>query len=462
MMCVFAGRLYFTVAGISNIFSTIDGTTIISPSGTPNTNNYSFAIDPNYVPTFIRASSNRLWVGTIASSGNGYVYEFANGATEYTTSYRLESQGALSCVIKDDIPWIVDTNGRLLQFSNGTFVEVARFPIENKILTNIADTINDRPIHPNGMSIINGKINILINNVLSDSAASITEFCPSGIWEYDDIIINPYRGGNTGSGLYHKYALSYLPVGTNTITDYGQNRIATAGVLSELKLIDSNAAATGEFLAGATIYTNASTTNSCIFTNDTFDAISGTTGQYNTVGAGYIVTTKQFAQDEQGNPSIQNTWQNVYAQYEKLITSSSKIVVKYRTASIPPLEASITWTSTTTFTTTTNVLGLEGYEVEGIQGTGSGLCSHITKIDVASGVYTVTVDETYTGASGTAKVRIQNWKKISSITQNSATYDQSGMGDLSNWVQLKIFMVFSKKDELQKLLISNQNSLPVH
>jgi hypothetical protein len=229
-----------------------------------------------------------------------------------------------------------------------------------------------------------------------------------------------------------------------------------------MKVPNSSVSATGNIIAGAFIYTDASNYQVGTFTNDTFDATSGTAGQYNTVGAGYITTTKQFAQDEQGNSSIQNTWQNIYALYEKLITSSSKIVVKYRVVSIPSIEASITWTSTTTFTTTTNVLGLEGYEIEGIQGTGSGFCAHILKIDVTNGVYTITTDDIFTGVSGTAKVRIQNWKKISLITQNLATYDQAGMGDLTNWAQFKIFMVFSYKDELQKLLISNQDSLPVH
>ncbi len=448
-------RLYFGVAN-GKVFSTADGTTIASSS------TYTLNLGANYFITFLRASSNRIWVGTVNTyGGKGYIFEWDGTTANPTTSYRMEAQGALACVIKDDLPWVVDSNGRLLQFSNATFSEVARLPIDNKLLLKATNSVNDRFIHPNGMTLVNGKINILINNVIGDSGATINEFCPSGIWEYDDIVYNQYTGLSQGCGLYHKYALSYTPTTTNTITDYGQNRLSVVGALSDMKMVNSADNATGNLIAGAKVFTDASSTNVGIFTNDTFDATSGVSGKYNTMGAGYFVTTKQFAIDEKGNYSVQNAWQNVFSLYRKLITSGSSITIKYRTLDIDPVEASITWTSTTTFTTPTNLIGYEGYEVEGIQGKGSGFCAHITQVDVTAGLYTVTVDTVFTGVTGTAKVRVQNWKKISTVSP-IPTYDQAGMGDTSNWTQYKVFMVFSGHDELEKLIIINQNILPAH
>lgn len=461
MMTIFATdspRLYITDLGYK-IYSMLDGDTSLTTS---STNTLTLSTNDNI--TFLRAASNRIWIGTVASSGKGVVYEWDGVVSRPTQVYRLESQGALACVIKDDVPWIVDTNGRLLQFSNGTFIEVGRLPLNEKLLTLATSTVNNRFIHPNGMTISNGKINLLINNVLGDNGSTINEFCPSGIWEYDDVIYNQYTGSSMGTGLYHKYSFSYTAIGTNTITDYGQIRVSGVGGLAEMKLPNNGSAATGNILAGAVIYTNASSTDTGTFTNDTFTALSGTTGEYNTIGAGYIVSTKQYAIDEKGNTSLQNTWQNIYTLYQKLLTSASKIYVKYRVVTNTPLEISITWTSTTTFTTTTNVNTLVGYEVEGTQGKGSGFSAHISQIDQvvvgATTTYTVTLDDIFTGVSGTAKVRIQNWKKISVISQSSATYDQAGIGDLSNWIQFKVIMLFAGTDELERFLIINANTLP--
>lgn len=464
MMCVYRNLLYITsnTTTGSKINSTADGVTIVAPTSVN-------ALDLNNINeqiTFIRPSSDRIWFGTniITGNSNGYVYEWDGATTQSTTRHILESQGGLACVIKNETPNIIDTNGKLIQYQNGSFVEIARLPLEDKLLLDTTSTSNNRFIHPNGICLLNGKIVCLINNILADTT-STNEFCPSGIWEYDDVIYNPYTGSSQGAGFYHKYSLSYSPVGTNTITDYGQNRIFGVGAIAEVRLpTNFSASSNGTLIAGASVYLDATNTTSGIFINDTLQNITGS--NLSTLGGGYIVTTKQYAIDEKGNSSIQNTWQNIYTLYQKLLTSTSQIEVKYRTVSNIPLEISITWTSSTTFTTTTSPMGLEGYEVEGIQGTGSGFCSHIVRIDQATigatTTYTVTVDEAFTGVSGTAKVRIQNWKRISSMGQNAATYDQAGIGDLSNWVQFKIFMLFSNKDELERLLIVNQNTLPTH
>lgn len=429
MMTTYGNRLYIAICGASKIYSTSDGSTIVSPTAT-----YALQLDTNYRITFIRASSNRIWIGTVAISGKGYIFEWDGAATQPTRAYRLEAQGALSCAIKDDVPWVVDSNGKLLSYSNGSFVEIDRLPVDERFLASATSTVNDRFIHPNGMSVVEGKINILINNLLADSAGSIPEFCPSGIWEYDNDI-----------GLYHKYALSYLTVNTNTITDYGQNRLSGVGGLSEMKLSNTASNATGNLLAGATVFKNASITDVGIFTTDTFIPTSGSIGTYSTNGSGYFVTSKFFS------PNILDTWQNIYVYFKKLVTSTSKITLKYRTSESIALNISMTWLNTTSFTTTTNVLGLKGYEVEITQGTGSGQTAHITKIDVTAGVYTVYLDETFTGVTtGTGKARIQNWIKIKNgITDQLIQLKGFAIGKASTWMQIKVCMIFKNSDELE-------------
>lgn len=436
MMTGFGGRLYMTISGVSKIISTVDGTTMIAPSNT-----YALQLDLNFIPTVMRGASNRIWIGTIAKTGKGYVYEWDGSQTQVTRGYRLEAQGCLAMVIKDGMPWLIDSNGKLLTYSNGTFIEKARLPIDSKFLLRATNSVNNRFIHPNGMTIVDGRINILINNVLDDNGSSIPEFCPSGVWEYDDNI-----------GLYHKHALSYTLTTTNTITDYGQNRVSGVGAISEMKLTNSATNATGNLVIGAVVYTNASATDSGIWTNDTFDAVSGTTGQYNTQGGGYVVTTKILS------ANIKDTFNKLFSFHKKYATSSDKMKIEYRQTEATPTEASITWTSTTTFTTTTDVLALVGYEVEGIQGTGSGQTAHITTVSVNGGTYTVTVDDAFTGVtSGTAKVRIQNWTLAGTFsTQTDEIFDTNLSELASFWIELKVTFIWARKNKLFGLLLTNK------
>lgn len=435
MMTVYGARLYMIGNGPNVIYSMNTSDTIATSSTNTLTLPTGFRI------TFLRSGSNRIWIGTIASTGKGSVFEWDGTSTQATRSYRLEAQGAMACVIKDDIPYVVDTNGILLTYSGGTFVELARLPVNDVFLSLATNVLNNRPVHPNGMTVVNGRINILLNNLLGDSGGSIAEFCPSGIWEYDSEI-----------GLYHKHSLSYTSFGGNTITDYGQNRLSGVGALSEMKLTNSASNSTGNLLAGAVVYTNASSTDAGIWTNDLFDPVTGSAGEKATQAFGYFVTTKI------SSSAVQDTWQKLYAFHEKFLTATDKIIVKYRTSKTKPVEASITWLNTTAFTTTTDVSDyVVGDEVEITQGTGGGLCAHIIAIQEGSGsTYIVTLDETFTGVTtGTAKARFQKWRKAG-VIQDSSTFDKVNIGVDSDTIQLKIAMLSTGKNEIRELALINQ------
>ena len=424
-LCAYANRLYIQVG--SNEIHSMNTSETIATSGQYT---IDFADNGTSNITFIKAGADKIWVGMRTSDGQpGIIYEWDGSSNQATRSYKISARSPLSCVMKDDVPYVMDNQGRLLVFNGGAFVEVARLPLFDKILEGSYGS--EKWIHSNGMSLINGKVNMLIRNTLEDT--STPEFCMSGIWEYDERM-----------GLYHKHSLSYTPIGTTTITSWGQGRLAKVGGLNEMRTGDTGAGANGYFLAGAETYLTATTSSCGVFINDYLDT---------TQKAGYIVTP------ELSGEGISDIMQKVYANYRRLLASGDKIVVKYRTSKQEPTEMTITWTSTTTFTTTDSNMAnyAVGDEVEITRGKGGGMCSHITVISNNAGTYTVTVDETHTGAtSGTATARFQKWIKAGSITDIVSAYKEFPIGLEATWIQFKVFFLWTGKNEFEKLTLVHE------
>jgi hypothetical protein len=405
----------------------------------------------------MKAVSDGIWIGVVDYTGGpGYVYKWDGTSTQVNKSYKLEAQGALSCVIKNDIPYIIDSNGNLLQFNGGTFVKLDGLNRYNKkMLYNALGTNNSRFIHPNGMAIVNGKINMLIDgrNYDSSTASSDTllEVIPSGIYEYD-----PEKG------LVHKHSVSTNGVGD--IIDYGAAKVSGVGALAEWNTPSTASGRNGTLICGANYYLDATTTKAGIFYDDSNDTLQK---------AGSFITTKYSSTDSRGFPTVQNIWNSISTSYRKLLTSTDKIIVKYRVFQSEPVEATITWASTTSFTVLNSAVVVSNYwssgtggEVEIVSGIGAGKCSHITNAVNVAGTWTVTVDETYMSASGTAKARFQLWKKLQTITYNNAqeagvTFEDTTIGIASNWIQFKVFMLFTGRDELEQILVQNNNHNPI-
>lgn len=366
-----------------------------------------------------------------------------DGVTDSTPlnsqGYILDSGGVWCAILINDTPYIINTEGRLQYFAGETFVDVenGRLPIDkNKFLKNSFSGVNNRPIHPNGMQLYpDNKIRIFVNNQYEDD--TYDEFFQAGIYEFDL--------KNTALGWYHIETPSLY---TSTVTDYGQGRIARVGGLFYAK--SNFSTATGVNLIGAQVYTDASSTKYIIATDNTADTIQ----KY-----GYLVTGKIYPQpDQYGNVPIESIWQKVFIRHKKLLDGADSITIKHRTEEISPVEATITWTSTNTFTTTTDVSALIGYEVEILQGKGGGKCAHIVSVS-GSGTYTVTLDDTFTGASsGTAKARFQNWKKIGTNTKQTVQWFEGMIGYTAPWIQFKVCMQFTGKNEIDDIVVvSNTN-----
>jgi len=435
LLCQYSDRMYMTTRYVeviswntSDTVSTVGSSNAVAvPAG--NTGG-------GQIITCIQSGSNRIWIGVLnLAGGKGSVYEWDGSATQVTKGYKLESAGPVAMVIKDDVPWIMDTNGALCVWNGGYFKEVARLNINRKLLKGAYLSTNLRYIHPNGMTVVNGKINILINNEILDSTGSIEEFCPSGVYEYDPDI-----------GLYHKGSVSYLTA-AGTVSDYSQIRISQPGAISELRPPLSTDPGNGITLIGCTYFTDATTTTHGIFYDDTNDTKAK---------CGYVVTPKIYSS------SIQDAWQRMWINYRKLLNSSDRIIVKYRTSEASPTEFTGTWTSTTTFTaSSSDVTPVAGNEIEIVSGKGGGASAHISSVSLNAGTYTVTLDTAIGASSGTAKMRQQAWTKLYTVSDQNTTEKGATVGEKSSWIQFKIVMFFTGKDELEQIAIANAQHQPI-
>src|SRR5690606_27804917 len=147
-------------------------------------------------------------------------------------------------------------------------------------------------------------------------------------------------------------SLSYDPI-SSSITDYGQEEIITPGALFITSNNETDDTKDGTILAGAEHYTNATSRATSIFFDNSLDTVQ----KY-----GYFVTTKIYS-------DIVGTFSRMVLRADKLKNSGSRIDIKMRTEEKTPTRISITWVDTNTFTTTTDVSGKEGYEVEVLRGT---------------------------------------------------------------------------------------------
>ena len=135
--------------------------------------------------------------------------------------------------------------------------------------------------------------------------------------------------------------------------------------------------------------------------------------------------------------------------------------MKYRTEEITPIEIDLTWGNSTAFTTSTDLTSYIGYEVEILNGSGSGLCGHITQAILQDGLYHVVIDNPFTGFTSTAKARVSNWTKMTKeITGQSMDFEELSIIGLGakHWIQFKIWMLNKGDDELNEIVIINNTN----
>ena len=442
----FGDRLY--IAGTNKIYS-MSTNEVVATSGA-HTLDFANSQDfDNHSLSCIRATSQGIWFATTNSKGGRAKVAFWDGVTEDTIEFykELESGMAMAMSIKDDVPYVLDNRLVLMAFNGSYMQEVARMDNGRRKLYrfDIASN-NDRWIHHNGMQTINDEILMAINSRTEDANDDQSIKFPSGVYAYNPEI-----------GIYHKFSFTSQGNG-DTPLDQGQVEVVEVGALFSLFDDEQNNAMTdqSDFFVAYAYKEDNSTTKYVIAKHDArgLDHVEPE--------AGVIVTTKLNA------TNVQDIWNKVYVFTKPLANATDKIVLKYRKQVYTPTEVDITWVDTTSFTTTdANLADIKtafeagaDYEVEGLQGDGAGYLAHVTDITESAGTYTVTLDETITGATTrTAKVRFDRWNKVGEFTDSQAqeSFHEFNPEAVGTWVQFKIYMI-GDGIQLERFLTQSENT----
>lgn len=436
---VYANRLYWTQDNYKIFSMNTAETTATSGSYTLQLTGRNGHI------SWVKAGSNRIWIGWTSSDGSrGSVFEW-DGQSEnlYSKEYKIEAQGSCTCVIKNDIPYVLDVEGRLLEFNGSNFKEVARLPISNNDypVSNYIKNSGIKLSHFNGSLLLRDQMLFLINPVLPKSDRYL-ENCPAGIWEYTQ-----------ESGLTHKYSVSSTKVGAS-VTEYGQQDLLEVGALfdgftTNDTILDVTARQ-GQVLFGA----RSNQTNSpfIIGIDNTLDDVKKST---------YFIT--QWLESSQ----VEEVWKSIVIKYRKFLETSDKIKVKYRTIKDDYSLIGYSWASTTTFTVLSsafpNIVNYNiGDEVDIMNGIGAGKCVNITNVTNVGTTYTVTIDEAITSANGSGVGKFQHWIKLQEV-QNNVQFATLPLSQYNKDIQIqfKIIMETTGESELHEVIVvsgSEQNA----
>lgn len=445
-------RLY-VASSDRNIKSLDTSWTVVSPGS-------AYAIDLGESPdagaiTTMEASDSTIWIGTIrrqSAAGSDpmiktSVFEWDGISSSPTREYKIDAMAVCAIDIINNIPHILDSNGVWSKFNGNGFTEVSRLPIKDNQLLGETDAIDPTAwlVHFNGLAHTkNGSLLAFIGNknqYLRTTTASVNENLPAGIWE-----------GTEDNGFVHKHSISLDRLTSSTNTDYGQNRISSIGAMGYALLSPEVDVPLSSIICGCTYYTDASTTTNAIFVEspNPYNHSTYPEGQK----LGYIVTSFQ------DSDSLVDVWSNFYAKHKKFIEDADEIQAKYRTTEEEATVADATWADTNIFTTSTDLTGKEGYEIEVLSGKGGGWHAHITSVYEDAGTYTITLDDSFAQGSGTARIRIQNWTKIE--VDDGMNIDELKNGKIDEnavRLQLKCVMKFTGNMELRKMyLVSSEHA----
>lgn len=441
LLKTYGDRLYITNLDTRVVSINTSNTLVTSGSNTLN-----LGIDASaWTISMLEAGETQIWIGCInTDTGKGLMFTW-DGETENTPTRRIElDAGVMAGTIKDNVPYIVDTRGRLLVYTGNGFTEIDKLPVKSFLVFEGARASNNlRFINPNGMITTDyGTILFLFKNELETPSPGKDRYnleSPSGIYEWHPDL-----------GLYHKYSLSTSSVGGVTTPDYGAGIISETGAILFTRSTEQETTDNGTILAGAKYFTGQTTSVFGVFTDDTLKT---------TPAMGYFVTAKL------PSDGVADTWAEIYAQHSKLINASDQIVVKYRTTEKNSLLASCDWVDATTFTTLDDISDYEeGHEVVIMQGSGAGQSMHIVSLETDNTTKIVRVDANPLSATGGFKARFTNFKKSQTVTESSNLQwhkFNTTEDNVSPWCQYKVELYFTGDQELYKLTANNKPNVRI-
>lgn len=394
-----------------------------------NVRNGRIILPGEFEVQWIRSSPEGSWIGARNTQSNeAEAFFWDESAENYSNSHKLKSDRTFAGVIKDGVPYTVNGAGQLLRLGAEGFEEIGVFPNFQKTGKQFFSNVG-YGVHRNGMDVAYNQVHILASSRLQ-AVADVMENFPSGIWSFSE-----------KDGLRHKHSLSIYD---GTEIDYGTFLLDLPGALKTIGSVESSAI----FVAGANAYSNATTILNAIFR-------AGNTITLNR--RGHFITSIMESE------GFEDTFQDLLLSFRRLLNSSDRIIIKYRTtkaANYPIYIATLTWTSTTTFTTTTDLTNASaGDEVLVLRGRGSGAIVHISTLAEAGGTWTVTIDEAISNVSGTAVALINDWIKLATISTQSVERQSFDIDAVGTFIQLKVDMRStgaSETPELEKLAVKSK------
>lgn len=393
-------------------------------------------------------TSNREWILTHnKNGGDGKIVEWDGSAESYNEIHSAHGLAALSGVDFYGTPIILNDRGKFLEFGGTSFQPMVRnnqeiaFPMGGgSSLISGKDTDMYVAVAPRGMTMgEDGLVYINVDQITSSSQPKSERF-EAGIW-----CLNPITGR-----LYNKTALGRW----GDSVDYGQGSLSAPGGL----YWSPSSVSSRNLLAGGKILTTATgTPTTGIWLQEPETSTTPTKG--------YFIT--QFIPASE----LQDQFDEIWAIYKRFMTSGSQFILKARgtrslfLANRRPLSATITWTSSTTFTLTLasgdDPLAV-GDEIEVVNGVNGGRLAHITTISGAhAAVQTITIDETMTTASSTSISRFERWKKCGIISNTEKYEDKVAVGGIqSSFFQIKVEIHgLANEQELSQLVATFKSNL---
>ena len=409
-----------TIVGSGNLIHTIS-----RPSDTQN-DTLSFArltLPKTLNAQHIFNTSNRSWILTHHNKGgDAKVVEWDGFTESYNDIHSVHGMAALSGVDWNGVPIVLNDRGKFLEFTGNGFTPMIRngqeiaFPLpEGASLVSGKDTSMLVSVAPRGM-VVNEDKEILIN--VRHATVSSERFS-AGIWSLDPL---------TGR-LYNKTALGRW----GDSVDYGHQRINTSGGLYWVPSTVSSR----NLLAGGIINTTDTAGNQTgIWLQEAETSTTPTKG--------YFIT--QYIPSD----NIKEAWDTLWLKFQRFITAGSQFVVKARgtrpllLANRRPLQGTITWTTTTTFTLTLasgdDALAV-GDEVEVLNGVNAGRVSHITVITGAhAALQTITIEDAMTTGSSSSVAYFERWRKLGAIDKTDRYEDNISVNIQSSFIQLKVVL----------------------
>lgn len=174
---------------------------------------------------------------------------------------------------------------------------------------------------------------------------------------------------------------------------------------------------------------------------------------------GYLISNKIFSS------KVKDNWEAISVLFNNLFQSIDSVIIKYRTLNRENLpvclgNSTVTWTSTTTFTTTSDLTSVAvGDEIEITGGSIAGNMAKVSSLSYSAGTWTVTISSALSNltVSDTSAVTFDNWSTLTTITGGSLV-DQSIVHTIaksSKWIQFKIELTGVSEVKIEKMIISN-------